>query len=354
MTSIYAAIVTAVGIVLFLRKAWHNYTRLPKIPYVSGLEFPSLTVIVPARNEAANIARAIEAFPPENVIVVDDASTDDTAKIAAEAGARVIAAPPLPAGHLGKPNACMAGAAAAETDWLLFIDADTWYARVFAPCLVEYAEDNELQMTSVFLHQHCETLAEKILLPYAFALYFTGVNTGAVNARRPTQWLANGQCLLVRRDAYQRLGGHAAVAASVIEDVAFAKLAAERSIHARVTRAEHMGNVRMYDSFQAIWRGFQKNSFRFLQINPFTGLQVVMASTLLASWLPVVVWLLNDHLYRQAALFAVVPSVVLFPWYRSAAALLAPVAIYGFQAIAINGMITTITGRKAIWKGRAV
>ncbi len=354
MTSIYAAIVTAVGIVLFLRKAWHNYTRLPKIPYVSGLEFPSLTVIVPARNEAANIARAIEAFPPENVIVVDDASTDETAKIAAEAGARVIAAPPLPAGHLGKPNACMAGAAAAETDWLLFIDADTWYARVFAPCLVEYAEGNELQMASVFLHQHCETLAEKILLPYAFALYFTGVNTGAVNARRPTQWLANGQCLLVRRDAYQRLGGHAAVASSVIEDVALAKLAAERSIHARVTRAEHMGNVRMYDSFQAIWRGFQKNSFRFLQINPFTGLQVVMASTLLASWLPVIVWLLNDHLYRQAALFAVVPSVVLFPWYRSAAALLAPVAIYGFQAIAINGMITTITGRKAIWKGREV
>lgn len=354
MTSFYAAIVTAVGIVLFLRKAWHNYTRLPKIPYVSGLEFPSLTVIVPARNEAANIARAIEAFPPENVIVVDDASTDDTAKIAAEAGARVIAAPPLPAGHLGKPNACMAGAAATETDWLLFIDADTWYARVFAPCLVEYAEDNELQMASVFLHQHCETLAEKILLPYAFALYFTGVNTGAVNARRPTQWLANGQCLLVRRDAYQRLGGHAAVASSVIEDVALAKLAAERSIHARVTRAEHMGNVRMYDSFQAIWRGFQKNSFRFLQINPFTGLQVVMASTLLASWLPVIVWLLNDHLYRQAALFAVVPSVVLFPWYRSAAALLAPVAIYGFQAIAINGMITTITGRKAIWKGREV
>ncbi len=354
MTSFYAAIVTAVGIVLFLRKAWHNYTRLPKIPYVSGLEFPSLTVIVPARNEAANIARAIEAFPPENVIVVDDASTDDTAEIAAEAGARVIAAPPLPAGHLGKPNACMAGAAAAETDWLLFIDADTWYARVFAACLVEYAEDNELQMASVFLHQHCETLAEKILLPYAFALYFTGVNTGAVNARRPTQWLANGQCLLVRRDAYQRLGGHAAVASSVIEDVALAKLAAERSIHARVTRAEHMGNVRMYDSFQAIWRGFQKNSFRFLQINPFTGLQVVMASTLLASWLPVIVWLLNDHLYRQAALFAVVPSVVLFPWYRSAAALLAPVAIYGFQAIAINGMITTITGRKAIWKGREV
>jgi len=354
MTSFYAAIVTAIGIVLFLRKAWYNYNRLPKIPYVIGLDFPSVTVIIPARNEAANIARAISGFPPESVIVVDDASTDDTAKIAAEAGARVISAPPLPEGHLGKPNACMAGANEASTDWLLFIDADTWYSRVFAPCLIEYAEDNELQMASVFLRQQCETLAEKALLPYAFALYFTGVNASAVNHRRPTQWLANGQCLLVQREAYHRLGGHAAVAESVIEDVALAKLAAEKGIHARVTRAEHMGNVRMYDGFQAIWRGFQKNSFRFLQINPFTGLQVVMASTLLASWLPVILWLVQDQLYRQAALFAIIPSVILFPWYRSAATLLAPLAIYGFQAIAINGMITTLTGRKAIWKGREV
>ena len=131
-------------------------------------------------------------------------------------------------------------------------------------------------------------------------------------------------------------------------------MAAEKGIHARVTRAEHMGNVRMYVGFRAIWRGFQKNSFRFLQINPFTGLQVVMASTLLASWLPVILWLVQDHLYRQAALFALIPSVILFPWYRSAATLLAPLAIYGFQAIAINGMITTLTGRKAIWKGRDV
>lgn len=354
MNSWLAALITAIGIVLFLRKAWFNYNRLPKIPYVTGLDFPSLTVIIPARNEAANIARAISGFPAESVIVVDDASTDATAQIAAEAGARVLSAPPLPPGHLGKPNACMAGAQAADTDWLLFIDADTWYARVFAPCLIEYAEDEGLEMASVFLRQQCETLAEKVLLPYAFALYFTGVNASAVNARRPSQWLANGQCLLVKREAYLHLGGHAAVADSVIEDVALAKLAAEKGIHARVTRAEHMGNVRMYDSFQAIWRGFQKNSFRFLQINPFTGLQVVMASTLLASWLPCILWLVKDHLYQQAVLFSLIPAVVLFPWYRSPAAILAPLAIYGFQAIAINGMITTITGRKAIWKGREV
>ncbi len=79
-----------------------------------------------------------------------------------------------------------------------------------------------------------------------------------------------------------------------------------------------------------------------------------MASSLLASWLPVVLWLINDHLYRQAAFFSIIPSLILFPWYRTAATLLAPLAIYGFQAIAINGRITTLTGRKAIWKGREV
>ena len=125
-------------------------------------------------------------------------------------------------------------------------------------------------------------------------------------------------------------------------------------LNTRVTRAEHMGNVRMYDSFGAILRGFEKNSFRFLKENAFTGIQVVLASILLTSWLPVLILLLLNHLWRQAILFGLLPSVILFPWYRSASTLLAPVAIYLFQYVALNGMFKTLTGRKSIWKGREV
>lgn len=354
MPTLYIAIAVALGIVLLLRKARFHYERLPKVPYVAAAHLPDVAVIVPARNEEANIGRLLASFPPDMVTVVDDHSTDRTAEIAREAEARVIEAPELPAGALGKPNACMAGAMATEAEWLLFVDADTHYARVFLPSLLHYAVEEDLEMVSVFLKQETVTLAEKMLLPYAFALYFTGVNSSRVNGRPATEFLANGQCLLVKRRAYQAMGGHAAVAKSVIEDVALAKLAAEKGIRTRVTRAEHMGYVRMYDSFGAILRGFEKNSFRFLQQNPLTGIQVVLASILLTSWLPVMALLLLEGYKRHALLFAFVPSLVLFPWYRNASALLAPAAIYVFQIVALNGMVKTLTGRKSVWKGREV
>jgi chlorobactene glucosyltransferase len=198
------------------------------------------------------------------------------------------------------------------------------------------------------------TLAEKAILPYAFALYFTGVNAARVNGRPPSEWLANGQCLLVKKEAYEIMGGHKAVLDSVIEDVALARLAARKGVRTRVVRAEHMGTVRMYDSLGAIFRGFEKNSFRFLRINPATGGFVIVSSILLTTWLPVLMWLLWAHLYRQAAIFAVIPSLILLPWYRGASALLAPVAIYLFQGIALSAMWKNLTGRKTEWKGRAV
>ena len=348
------AIIVAIAIVVYVRKARFHYERLPKIPYVAGAPLPNIAVIVPARNEEANLAKLLASFPPDLVTVVDDHSTDRTAEIAREAEVHVIPAPPLPEGKLGKPNACMAGALATESEWLLFVDADTHYARVFLPSLVQYAEEQDLDMVSVFLQQETVTLAEKVLLPYAFALYFTGVNSTRVNGRPQREWLANGQCLLVTRKAYLKMGGHAAVDASVIEDVALAKLAVEKGLRTRVTRAEHMGSVRMYDSFGAILRGFEKNSFRFLQQNPFTAVQVVIASILLTSWLPVLVLLILQGMTRQAILFALLPTVVLFPWYRSPAALLAPVAIYLFQLVALNSMFKTLTGRKSVWKDREV
>jgi chlorobactene glucosyltransferase len=348
------AIAVAIGIVLLLRKARFHYERLPKIPYVAGAQLPDVTVIVPARNEEANIGRLLGSFPEDMVIVVDDHSEDRTAAIAREMDVRVIAAPDLAGGEMGKPKACMAGALATESEWLLFVDAGTHFARVFLPSLLQYAVDQKLEMINVFLRQETVTIAEKIIMPYAFALYFTGVNSARVNAQPPREWLANGQCLLVKRHAYLKIGGHGAVAHSVIGAVALARLAAGHGIRARVTRAEHMGSVRMYDSFPAIWRGFERSSFRFLRENPFTGVQVALASILLTLWLPLLALLLLDGYNRQAALFGLLPAIILFPWYRNPYALLAPVAIYVFQFLALNALWKSMTGTKTLWKGREV
>jgi cellulose synthase/poly-beta-1,6-N-acetylglucosamine synthase-like glycosyltransferase len=344
----------AAAILLMLFKSRLNYILLPTLPIAAESQPPDLTIIIPARNKAHRIARAVASFSNLPVIVVDDASSDDTAVIARQAGALVVSAPALPNGQKGKPNAYGEGARHASTKWILFVDADTWFDPPFARSLVVYAESAHLPFVTVFLQQVCETLAEKVLLPYAFALCFTGVNTRAVNNPKSREALANGQCMLFERAVYESIGGHSAVAESVIEDVALARHAKRKGIPMRVIRAETLGHVRMYDSFAAIWRGFQKNSFRFLVINPWCGLQVILASILLTSWLPVLLFGLADYpSFSAAVLLTPTPVTILFlapllsllPWYRSRNVFLVPFAIYVFSLIALNGILATLSGR---------
>ena len=111
----------------------------------------------------------------------------------------------------------------------------------------------------------------------------------------------------------------------------------------------------MYDGLGAIWRGFQKNSFRFLLVNPGSGVQVILASILLTSYLPLLAWLSVEGHWILAVLFALLPALALRPWYGGfVSAFFSPVAIYLFQLIALNAMVTTLAGGKTLWKGRRV
>ncbi len=337
----------AASTAFFLAKSIRNYRALPALEPLPGGS-GDVTVIIPARNEAHQIERCIRSFTCP-VIVVDDGSTDGTAEIAARAGARVIPAPPLQSGELGKPNACAAGARQAITRWILFVDADTWYSPEFAQHAVAYAEREHLQLLSAFLRQDRQSWAERAILPYAFALYFCGVSAKNVNSPDSPEALANGQCLLAEAAAYREIGGHDAVKCSVIEDVALARLAKQRGLRTRVIRAEQYGSVRMYDSLQSIWRGLEKNSFRFLQVNPWTGLQVIAASIVITSWLPALllgVW---------SVPFLLLIGLGLLPWYGRLRELgFAPFGIYLFQLIALTGMVKTLAGVKSLWKARYV
>jgi chlorobactene glucosyltransferase len=350
------------GIFFFMWKSRIRYLLLGRLPITTVQSKPDVTIIIPARNEAHQIANAIKSFPGLPVIVVNDASSDDTASVAEAAGATVISAPPLLKGNLGKPNACQAGASVVKTKWLLFVDADTNFRPEFAVSAVAFAEQNNCDVLTAFLEQKCVSIFEKMLLPYGFALYFTGV--GAKTA------LANGQCLLFRRSAYERIGGHGSVMDSVIEDVAIAQVAKRNNLSMRVIRAEHLGSVRMYENLAAIWRGFQKNSFRFLQANPAGGIQVIISSILLTSWLPGIVYGLSDYprpftpavlmLPTPVLLLFLTPFLTLLPWYAESRSkqiwrvLLAPFAIYLFQLIALNGMFVTLFRLTTEWKGRRV
>jgi glycosyltransferase involved in cell wall biosynthesis len=347
--------VIAVLTIIYLLKSRDNYLELPELPVAAGGEPGDVTVVIPARNEETNIERAVKSFPGVKVIVVDDDSNDRTAEVARQAGATVINAPKLPRGAMGKPNACLAGARVTHSDWILFVDADTWYQPEFLPSIMQYARSEKLDVVTAFLRQDCRTWAEKLVLPYATALYFAGVSAEKVNSVRSQEALASGHCILFRRNTYEFLGGHAAVIASIIEDVDLAALAKRHRVRLRVLRAESLGSVRMYGSMGGIWRGFQKNSFGLLMINRWSGFQVIFVSILLTSWAPVIAWLIFCGWWKLAILFGLLPAILLWRWYRSVfSSLFSPIAIYIFQLIALSSLAAFVHGRGVNWKGRRV
>jgi len=353
--SLWVGLVFVAVLVWVLRRSRTGYERMTALEAAPAGFVPDATVVIPARNEEANIADAVKCFADSRVIVVDDGSKDETALLAAAAGATVIPAPAMKKGQKGKPNACWAGAQLVETPWILFVDADTRYQPGTLAALVHFAEANNMDCVSMFLKQEMLTFWERLLVPYAFALYFCGVDSKRVNRTKTSHTLVNGQCMLVRRESYEYVGGHGAVAESVIEDVALARAFKHQRKHLRVLQGAQFGSSRTYDGFRSILRGVQKNSFRFLLLSPNIGFRVVTSSLLLTAWLPMVAWLVLQGQWMVAALVAATPPVFLYRWYRNIRdVLLTPLTVYVFQLLAIAGMYHTSFGRKTLWKGRKV
>src|SRR5580693_3820161 len=198
---------------------------------------PTVSVIVPARNEEACLGACLQSLVSQNnatqngvvpleIIVVDDHSTDRTRAIASsfsEQQVRVIEAGPLPAGWTGKNNAVTAGAKAARGEWLLFTDADTIHLPGSLARSVSEARENQADLLSYSPEQIAVTFWEMAVLPVVFAELARQYPPSKVSDPKSPEAAANGQYILVKRDAYEAVGGHAAVASAILEDVALAR-----------------------------------------------------------------------------------------------------------------------------------
>lgn len=232
---------------------------------------PSLSIIVPARNEERQIEGCLRSLLAQRyadfeVIVVDDQSTDATAQILARLAAehsrlRVINGQPLPNGWVGKPWALMQGARAAKGRLLLFTDADTVHEPQASASAAAYLRNYDLDALSVLTDQEFVTLAERAILPAI--LWVIGFGVGSLEAlndpNRPSNALFNGQYILFRRDKYFEIGGHEAVRGEIAEDFELAHLIKARRYRSQLVGANGFARTRMYRSFHEIWRGFGKN-----------------------------------------------------------------------------------------------
>ncbi len=260
-----AAFLLAIGRTYFLRE------ELAAAPADAPPVLPRVTIVIPARDEEHNIPRCLDhvvalEYPHERlqVVVVDDHSADRTGAILADYAARhpfiePLASAELPDGWKGKTFACHQGAAAARGDWLLFLDADTYVRPGLLRALLAHAGGAALDLVSLIPFQQVVSPGERLWLPGMFLGIAAAIDFRRVNDPADPYALANGQCLLFRREAYTAIGGHAAIRAAIADDVAFAVAAKQARLAYHCLFGDRWLETRMYRSLGEIWRGFTRN-----------------------------------------------------------------------------------------------
>jgi chlorobactene glucosyltransferase len=240
---------------------------------VAPPDAPLVSIVIPARNEARGIARCVDSalaadYPRLEVIVVDDHSTDGTGAIVQkiarrDARLRVTTPPALPEGWFGKQWACTAGAAIARGEILGFLDADTWQAPDLVPRVVNAMRNRGSDFLTVAGTQEMGGLWERLLQPQIFTVLLARFGgTESVNeSHRAADKIANGQCLFMRRDAYDAVGGHASVREKVAEDLALAQRFFRMGRRTTVILGLEQLSTRMYTSLPELAAGWGKNIY---------------------------------------------------------------------------------------------
>lgn len=332
---------------------------------------PLISIIIPARNEAHHLPRLLTSLVRQRnarteIIVVDDASRDETGAIATGLGAHVLTLTEAdrPAGWFGKPNACLHGSRAARGEWLLFLDADVELCPDAVYAAVQHANARGLDALSLFLQHRCESFWERLLLPYAFQQFFAGVDPVRLKDPNTDEAMLNGQFILIRASRYRDIGGHGSVRDSIVEDVALARTLKRASMRIETVRGERLGTVRMYHDLPSLRAGFGKNAYAFLANEPIRGVKVALTSTCASLAIPLLVRAViarPEERRRRLTLFLaawVALAGGLVAWLRQfrvplGFTALQPVASLVFQSIAVESAIRNMLRLEVGWKGRS-
>ena len=329
---------------------WLLLWRTRPLPAATGSR-SAAAIVVPARNEAAALPAllgplAAQLRPGDELVVVDDGSTDDTATVARDLDARVFGAPPLPAGWIGKPHACWHGAASTTAPLLVFLDADVRPGPALLDGLAAALAVAPEAVVSVQPWHDVERLGERIsLLPNVVALMGCGGFT--VLGRRLRTDVAFGPVLAVRRDRYTAAGGHAAAAvrASLTEDIALARAVGG----SRLFSARRDATFRMYPGgFVDAWRGWART---FADGVTATRWWLALA---VAAW----VWSLAGAPFVGWTAYALAAVQVWVLGRRSGrfgpgAAAIYPVAVAALVMVVLASLGVRAAGT-TVWKGRSV
>jgi chlorobactene glucosyltransferase len=353
--------------------------RLARASPPSADGAPSVTVIIPARDEEANIGPCLESLLaqdyPQNrlrALVVDDHSADLTASIVRRISERqpriaLINSPPLPPRWTGKSHACWIGArnVAPPAEWLCFIDADVTVARGALSSAVNTVRAQRLDLLSLMPRQELRSFAERLILPCGLIVLSFLQDLRQSQSRFGNDVAATGQFMLVRRDAYEAVGGHAAVCSVICEDLEFARRLKQSGRAVLLMGGDDLLSTRMYTGWRTLWPGLAKNLVDTLG-GPAATLAVALAGVILA-WAAFIVpltdfagWLRGDEGALSALSLALAGSGAALGLHLAATfyfripfwyGLVFPLGYTVGALMAIDSVRRRLSGRVS-WKGR--
>ncbi|MEE4310848.1 MAG: glycosyltransferase [candidate division KSB1 bacterium] len=329
---------------------------------------PSVSILVPARNEENNIAECLDGllsqdYPNFNITVLDDHSEDDTAAIVkkyVQENDRVqyIQGEQLPQEWTGKNWACHQLGRKASGEILVFTDADNRHAPYALSNTVAYMEQYHLGMISAFPEQETVTLAEKLIVPIMdLFVYGTLPLWATYYSSHASLAAANGQWICFTRKAYETLGGHETVKMELVEDTQLSRIAKKRGIRTLTVAGTGAVYCRMYQNVNEVWEGFSKNFYGLTGYNPFVFTLII--SIMLAGFVsPYLLWIVPG--LTKLALVGVGMNVLIrllisakYKHPILTSVVLHPVGVLFAVFIGFNSMLSIKRGRIQ-WKGRVI
>ena len=331
---------------------------------MSSKDFPFISICIPARNEELNIEKCVHSlakqdYPNYEILILNDCSTDHTAEILKKlemkypSKIKIFDGSPKPDNWLGKPWACYQLSQKVTGSFLIFADADTWFEPQVLNHIIHRFRQYDLDFITVWPQQIIKTFWEQVLIPMLYYALLGFLITDYVTELpkwipkflhphiAPIFTAANGQFIALKREAYQKTGGHAAVKNEVVEDMALSKLARISGLKMRMFHGVNQVFCRMYRNHRDIYEGFRKNFLHGFNKNVFlfllaalfhlliylfpvytllTGLLIPGKSLILLSILALILPVMHRFIlsfwfrWKPVYSFAHIPGVLWFEW----------------------------------------
>jgi hopene-associated glycosyltransferase HpnB len=351
-------------ILLLPWKPWSTRERLEKHGSMPEIDLSDITVLIPARDEAAVITRTLAALEPQGknlgVIVIDDQSSDGTADLAKKSfrgDLRVLSGKPLPDGWVGKLWALEQGRRLTATELIVLLDADIELAPGTIAALKSKLKAKSCDLVSLMAELRLQTLWEKILSP-AFIFFFKLLYPFALgNDPRFRLGVAAGGCLLIRTDTLQAIGGFGSLRSSIIDDCALAKKVKLLGGKTWIGLTHSARSQRPYPSLGSFWSMVARTAFTQLRYSVLL-LLVTTLSMLLLFWCPVLGIFHPSMSARAVACLGLVSMLVAYlpvvRFYRQSPFLVLtlPVVASLYLLMTWSSALRYWRGQRSVWKGR--